>query len=99
MDLSEIVSIPGMPGLFKVAARRNDGLIVTSLADDKTQFVSGRTNLFSTLDNITIYFETLSNRETFGDGVTEADRDLEMDSCDGGMVIPTRDADTSAANA
>ncbi|MBK7513143.1 MAG: tRNA dihydrouridine synthase DusB [Chloracidobacterium sp.] len=51
------------------------------------------------LDNITIYFETLSNRETFGDGVTEADRDLEMDSCDGGMVIPTRDADTSAANA
>lgn len=55
MDLSEIVSITGMPGLFKVAARRNDGLIVTSLADDKTQFVSGRTNLFSTLDNITIY--------------------------------------------
>jgi hypothetical protein len=55
MDLSEIVAIPGMPGLFKVTARRNDGLIVTSLVDDKTQFVSGRTNLFSTLDNITIY--------------------------------------------
>ena len=55
MDLSEIVAIPGMPGLFKITARRNDGLIVTSLLDDKTQFVSGRTNLFSTLDNITIY--------------------------------------------
>ena len=55
MDLSEIVAIPGMPGLFKIAGRRNDGLIVTSLADDKTQFVSGRTNLFTTLDNITIY--------------------------------------------
>jgi hypothetical protein len=55
MDLSEIVAIPGMPGLFKVTARRNDGLIVTSLVDDKTQFVSGRTNLFTTLDNITIY--------------------------------------------
>ena len=55
MDLSEIVAIPGMPGLFEIAGRRNDGLIVTSLVDGKTQFVSGRTNLFSTLDNITIY--------------------------------------------
>src|ERR1043165_9607307 len=55
MDLSEVVAIPGMPGLFKISARRNDGLIVTSLLDDKTQFVSGRNNLFSTLDNITIY--------------------------------------------
>ena len=55
MDLSEIVSIPGMPGLFKVTGRRNDGLIVTSLMDGKTQFVSGRNNLFSSLDNITIY--------------------------------------------
>lgn len=55
MDLSEIVSITGLPGLFKVAGRRSDGLIVTSLVDDKTQFVSGRTHLFTTLDNITIY--------------------------------------------
>ena len=55
MELSEIVAIPGLPGLFKIAGRRNDGLIVTSFVDDKTQFVSGRTNLFTTLDNITIY--------------------------------------------
>jgi hypothetical protein len=55
MDLSDIVSITGMPGLFKIASRRNDGLIVSSLIDDKTQFVPGRTHLFSTLDNITIY--------------------------------------------
>ncbi len=36
------------------------------------------------LDNITTYFETLTNRETFGDGVVEAeaDRDLEFSSCD-----------------
>lgn len=66
MDLSEIVSIPGLPGLFKISARRNDGLIVTSLVDDKTQFVSGRNNLFSTLDNITIYTDnedTISLKE------------------------------------
>ncbi|HEX9962660.1 MAG TPA: tRNA dihydrouridine synthase DusB [Pyrinomonadaceae bacterium] len=34
------------------------------------------------LDNITVYFETLSERNTFGDGLTEADRDLEIDSCE-----------------
>lgn len=34
------------------------------------------------LDNITDYFEALKSRNTFGDGVTEADRDLEISSCD-----------------
>jgi hypothetical protein len=33
------------------------------------------------LDNITNYFETLSARQTYGDGVTEAD-DLAFSSCD-----------------
>jgi len=34
------------------------------------------------LDNITIYFETLEKRQTFGDGLREADKDLEIMSCD-----------------
>ncbi|MFN0277530.1 MAG: tRNA dihydrouridine synthase DusB [Pyrinomonadaceae bacterium] len=34
------------------------------------------------LDNISTYFETLSKRETFGDGTVEADSDLEFDSCE-----------------
>jgi tRNA-dihydrouridine synthase len=36
------------------------------------------------LDNITVYFEALERRETFGDGVIEADsdHDLEFDSCE-----------------
>lgn len=58
MTLAEVVSITGMPGLYKVVNKRADGLIVTSLVDDKTQFVSGRTHLFSTLDNITMYTDT-----------------------------------------
>lgn len=55
MELSDIVSITGMPGLFKISARRNDGLIVQSLADQKSQFVSGRNKMFTTLDSITLY--------------------------------------------
>lgn len=38
------------------------------------------------LDNITVYFETLSANETFGDGMVEADADLEFASCDAGAV-------------
>ena len=36
------------------------------------------------LDNISIYFEALTRRETFGDGMVEAsnDKDLEFDSCE-----------------
>jgi nifR3 family TIM-barrel protein len=34
------------------------------------------------LDNITVYFETLQERQTFGDGLTEADKDLTIDSCE-----------------
>lgn len=39
------------------------------------------------LDNITIYFEALTTARTFGDGVVEADADLEFDSCDSGSVV------------
>jgi len=55
MQLAEIVSVTGMPGIFQVKGKRGDGLIVTSLVDGKSQFVSGRVHMFSTLDNITIY--------------------------------------------
>ena len=37
------------------------------------------------LDNITTYFETLTSRETFGDGIVEADSDLEFTSCEAGQ--------------
>ena len=40
------------------------------------------------LDNIDIYFETLNQRATFGDGEIESDADLEMTSCDA-PVLPT----------
>jgi nifR3 family TIM-barrel protein len=34
------------------------------------------------LDNITVYFEVLTQRKTFGDGIVEADKDLEIVSCE-----------------
>jgi len=51
------------------------------------------------LENITTYFETLTRRETFGDGVVEADSDLEFLSCDGSMALPASEVGSNAANA
>ncbi len=34
------------------------------------------------LENITVYFSSLSERETFGDGIVESDKDLQIDSCE-----------------
>lgn len=45
------------------------------------------------LDNITDYFETLTLGETFGDGVVEADGDLEFSSCDAPAQIMPVGAD------
>jgi hypothetical protein len=55
MTWSEIVSVTGLPGLYKVLASRKDGLIVSSIAEGGSRFVASRQHMFSTLDNITIY--------------------------------------------
>lgn len=55
MDLKEILSISGMPGLYKIMASRDNGLIVTPLGEDKKRFVSSRQHMFTPLENITIY--------------------------------------------
>ncbi len=49
------------------------------------------------LDNITKYFETLSARETFGDGLVEADTDLEFTSCEAADPSCSEDAAAIAA--
>lgn len=61
MTLAEIVAITGMPGIYKVVSRRNDGLIAQSLESGQTAFIPARTHLFTSLDTITIY--------TQGDGI------------------------------
>jgi len=55
MEIKDIVSVSGMTGLFEVVARRADGMIVRGLDDEKPQFISSRTHVFTPLDAITIY--------------------------------------------
>lgn len=59
MDLSKIISISGMGGLFKVIAQGKAGLIVESLVDKKRMPINASSKV-SVLDNISMY---LSNGE------------------------------------
>lgn len=55
MRFREITAITGLGGLFKMESQKPSGLIVTSLSEGWTKFVSNRQHLFSPLDNIAIY--------------------------------------------
>lgn len=55
MRFNEIVSINGMGGLYKIESQKASGIIVTSLLEGWTKFVSSREHLFSLLESISIY--------------------------------------------
>jgi hypothetical protein len=65
MDLSKIISISGMSGLFKVIAQGKTGLIVEALADKKRMPVNASSKV-SILDNISMY---LNSGDTIAVGV------------------------------
>lgn len=55
MEFREIIAVTGVSGLKKLAANRNDGLILSELDGSNKKFYSNRQHLFSPLDNIAIY--------------------------------------------
>ncbi len=57
MDLSKIISISGMTGLYKVIAQGKGGLIVESLTDKKRMPVHASSKV-SVLDNVSIYLSS-----------------------------------------
>ena len=61
MEFKEIVSISGMPGLYHLQATKNNGVIVKSLDDGKSQFISSRAQTLSSLDNVSVFTK---NEET-----------------------------------
>lgn len=55
MRFREITAITGLGGLYKMESQKPAGLIVTSLTEGWTKFISNREHLFSPLENIAIY--------------------------------------------
>ncbi|MBK7107753.1 MAG: DUF5606 domain-containing protein [Chitinophagales bacterium] len=87
MRIKDIVSIGGMAGLYKIDGQKPSGLIVTSLTEGWTKFVSNRQHMFSPLENISIYTDT--------DNVELADVLLEVNN----KKETNPPADTKADNA
>lgn len=55
MKFEEILSVSGMPGLFRMVNNRNNGLIVESLETGKRKFAPARKHQFTPLISIGIY--------------------------------------------
>ncbi len=55
MKLDDFVAVSGIPGVFKMAANRSNGLIVEDLDTGKKRFVSARKHQFTPLASIGIY--------------------------------------------
>lgn len=67
MNLTEILAISGKPGLFKIEANRDNGIIASELGKDKKSFYPSRTHMFTPLENITIYtqVDSIELKEVF----------------------------------
>ena len=55
MKLENLVAISGLPGLFKMAANRSNGLIIEDLNTGKHKFVSARKHQFTPLETTAIF--------------------------------------------
>ena len=67
MNLNEIISITGRPGLFKVVAQGKNSVIVESMLDKK-RFPAHATEKISTLEDISIF--TIDEDVKLGDVVS-----------------------------
>lgn len=88
MDLSGIISIAGMSGLFKVIAQTKNGLIVESLIDKK-RVQAFSTNKISALEDVSIYstgddvplkdvFQKIYEKEKGGPAINHKSADAEL---------------------
>ncbi len=55
MSFSQIVSVSGSSSVYKLVSTKSNGIIVTNLEDNKSTFISSRTQHITALENIAIY--------------------------------------------
>ncbi|MCI5081514.1 MAG: DUF5606 domain-containing protein [Saprospiraceae bacterium] len=55
MNLEKLVAVSGMSGIYKMAANRNNGLIIEDLDSGKKRFASARKHQFTPLESIAIF--------------------------------------------
>ena len=55
MNLENVIAVSGLPGLYRMAANRSNGLIVEELKTGKRHFASARRHQFTPLESIAIF--------------------------------------------
>lgn len=55
MKLDEYIAVSGLPGIYKVGASRNNGLLLEDIDTGKTRFASVRKHQFTPLASVAIY--------------------------------------------
>ncbi len=58
MNLERLVAVSGLPGLYRVAVNRNNGLIIEDLETAKRRFAPSRKHQFTPLESISIYTDS-----------------------------------------
>lgn len=80
MEYSKLIAVTGLHGIFELISSRNDGAVVRSLDDNKTQFVANRVHNFSHLESIEVY--------TQNENVNLVDVFLAMEKAGGSLPDP-----------
>lgn len=75
MSLQTVLSVSGLPGLFRMVANRNNGLLVEDLITKKVHFASARKHNFTPLETIAIY--TLDDSTPLFDVLKKMDEEFE----------------------
>ena len=55
MNLENLIAVSGLPGLYRMAANRSNGLIIEDVKNGKRRFASSRRHQFTPLESIAIY--------------------------------------------
>lgn len=76
MKLDNIVAVSGMPGLYKMAGSRSNGLIIEDMDSGKRRFASVRKHQFTPLESVSIY--TLTDTAPLADVFTSIKTKGEM---------------------
>jgi len=55
MNLENLIAVSGLPGIYRMAANRSNGLIIEDVKTGKRRFASSRRHQFTPLESIAIY--------------------------------------------
>lgn len=77
MNLEKLVAVSGRSGIYKMAANRQNGLIIEDLDTGKKSFAPSRKHQFTPLESISIYTEadesTVELKQVFVNMLTQLD--------------------------